>query len=111
MAVPSPSAFAASRRVEPGGLFVWIAAAALAAVACYRYLQQPTFWLDEAFVAVSLRDPTPDLIFAPLRYGQYFPRIYLGAIADSVSFVVRLTPARWRTVDYGPFVERVLAGG
>jgi hypothetical protein len=58
---------------------------------------------------------SPDVaVSASLAYrylGEEVGDIYLGAIADSVSFVVRLTPARWRTVDYGPFVERVLAGG
>lgn len=34
--------------------------------------------------------------------------LYLGAIAETVSRVVRLTPTRWRTVDYGPFVNRLL---
>jgi nitroimidazol reductase NimA-like FMN-containing flavoprotein (pyridoxamine 5'-phosphate oxidase superfamily) len=36
--------------------------------------------------------------------------LYLGAIADTVSRVARLTPTRWRTVDYTPFVERVAGG-
>jgi hypothetical protein len=79
--VSSLSVTSASRRVEPGPLFVWTAAAALAAAACYRYFQQPTFWLDEAFVAVSLRSPSPQVIFAQLEYGQILPRIYLAAIA------------------------------
>lgn len=68
-------------RIDLGGLFVWTAASALVAAACYRYLQQPTFWLDEAFVAVSLRNPSLQVIFGQLEYGQLFPRIYLGAIA------------------------------
>lgn len=46
-----------------------------------RYAHQPTFWLDEAFVAVSLRNPSPRIIFAPLEYSQYFPRLYLSCIA------------------------------
>lgn len=62
-------------------LIIWIAVAAVIAVSVIRYFQTPSFWLDEAFVAVSLRDPTPQTIFAPLRYAQYFPRIYLAAIA------------------------------
>lgn len=79
--MPSLSVTSASRRIKPGPLFVWTAAAALAAAACYRYFQQPTFWLDEAFVAVSLRSPSLQVIFAQLEYGQIFPRIYLAAIA------------------------------
>jgi len=43
------------------------------------------------------------------RYlGPEIGDVYLGATEDTVSRVVRLTPARWRTVDYGPFVDRVL---
>jgi nitroimidazol reductase NimA-like FMN-containing flavoprotein (pyridoxamine 5'-phosphate oxidase superfamily) len=43
------------------------------------------------------------------RYlGSEIGEVYLAAIADTVSRVVRLTPTRWRTVDYGPFVTRVL---
>jgi hypothetical protein len=68
--------------IAPDRLIIWISVAAVIAVSAIRYLQAPSFWLDEAFVAVSLRDPTPASIFAPLRYGQYFPRIYLGAIAE-----------------------------
>lgn len=51
------------------------------AAAVYRYFQAPTFWLDEAFIAVSLRYPSPSKLFAQLEYGQYFPRLYLGLIA------------------------------
>ena len=42
------------------------------------------------------------------RYlGPEIGDLYLGAIADTVSRVARLTPTRWRTVDYTPFVQRV----
>jgi nitroimidazol reductase NimA-like FMN-containing flavoprotein (pyridoxamine 5'-phosphate oxidase superfamily) len=42
------------------------------------------------------------------RYlGPEIGDLYLGATADTVSRVARLTPTRWRTVDYTPFVERV----
>jgi hypothetical protein len=40
--------------------------------------------------------------------GQEIGDIYLAAIAASVSVVVRLTPTRWRTVDYTALVDRVL---
>lgn len=79
MSLPLPTG--SSGRFTSVSLFIWTAAAALTAAAVYRYLQQPTFWLDEAFVAVSLREPSPQSIFAQLEYGQLFPRIYLGAIA------------------------------
>ncbi len=81
MAVSLPVATASSPRFDFGSLFVWAAAGALVAAGCHRYFQQPTFWLDEAFIAVSLRDASPGAIFAQLEYGQLFPRIYLGAIA------------------------------
>ena len=58
-----------------------VVAAALVFAGAVRYGYQPSFWLDEAFVAVSLRHPTARTIFAPLEYGQYFPRIYLSCIA------------------------------
>ena len=61
---------------------ICFSAIAVIAVAVIRYCQAPSFWLDEAFVAVSLRDPSAASIFAPLRYGQYFPRVYLAAIAE-----------------------------
>jgi hypothetical protein len=42
------------------------------------------------------------------RYlGPEIGDLYLEAIADTVSRVARLTPTRWRTVDYAPFVQRV----
>jgi PPOX class probable F420-dependent enzyme len=42
------------------------------------------------------------------RYlGPEIGDLYLGAIADTVSRVARLTPTRWRTVDYTPVVQRV----
>jgi PPOX class probable F420-dependent enzyme len=45
------------------------------------------------------------------RYlGPEIGDIYLRAIAGTVSRVVRLSPTRWRTVDYTPFVDRVLGG-
>lgn len=63
-------------------LIVCLSAIAVIAACVIRYFQSPSFWLDEAFVAVSLRDPSAGSIFAPLRYGQYFPRIYLAAIGE-----------------------------
>jgi hypothetical protein len=68
--------------IAPDRLIIWISVAAVIAAGAIRYFQAPSFWLDEAFVAVSLRDPTPASIFATLSYGQYFPRIYLGVIAE-----------------------------
>lgn len=72
---------AASRDKISSSSIIWIAAALVIAAAAYRYLQAPSFWLDEAFIAVSLRYPSASNIFAQLEYGQYFPRLYLGLIA------------------------------
>jgi hypothetical protein len=41
----------------------------------------PSFWLDEACVAVSLRNPAIERIFSRLEYGLYFPRFYLATLA------------------------------
>jgi hypothetical protein len=62
-------------------LIIYAAAAAIIAAGIIRYAAQASFWLDEAFVAASLREPSLDTIFARLRYGQLFPRTYLAAIA------------------------------
>jgi nitroimidazol reductase NimA-like FMN-containing flavoprotein (pyridoxamine 5'-phosphate oxidase superfamily) len=59
-------------------------------------------------------EPPDGAIDAALAYrylGKELGDVYLGAVEGSVSFVVRLTTARWRTVDYGPFVDRVVAAG
>jgi hypothetical protein len=69
------------RRLTPARLTLGLAAIALIASCLARYWFAPSFWLDEAFVAVSLRDPSPQSIFSPLTYGQFFPRTYLSAIA------------------------------
>lgn len=62
-------------------LIICVCALGVLGACAIRFCYLPSFWLDEAFVAVSLRHPTAESIFAPLRYGQYFPRLYLGAIA------------------------------
>ena len=69
------------RRVTVPQLILGLSGFAVIAACVIRYLSFPSFWLDEAFVAVSLRSPTPRSIFAPLAYSQSFPRIYLSAIA------------------------------
>jgi nitroimidazol reductase NimA-like FMN-containing flavoprotein (pyridoxamine 5'-phosphate oxidase superfamily) len=64
----------------------------------------------EGPVVIEPPDGAVDALLAHRYLGEELGNVYLGAIADSVTLVVRLTPNRWRTVDYGPFVERVLAG-
>ncbi len=65
----------------------------------------------EGPVVIGEPDKAVDAALAYRYLGQEIGDVYLGATADSLTFVVRLTPIRWRTVDYGPFVTRVLAGG
>ena len=69
------------QRLTPSGLILSISASLVIAACIIRYWLAPSFWLDEGFVAVALRDPSPQSIFSPLAYGQFFPRIYLSAIA------------------------------
>lgn len=64
-----------------GDWAILAAGAALLIAGGARYAYQPSFWLDEAFVAASLRNPSPHTIFARLEYGQHYPRIYLLCIA------------------------------
>ncbi|MGH9947970.1 MAG: hypothetical protein ACRD6X_12320 [Pyrinomonadaceae bacterium] len=77
---------------------VWLAAALVIAAGLNRYLYDPTFWLDEAFVSASLRSPTFESIFAPHAYGQFFPRFYFSLLAvfrDTFGYhewVLRLIP-------------------
>lgn len=75
------SALIATQQLRAGDWAILAAAGAILIAGAVRYAPQPTFWLDEAFVAVSLRNPSPHTLFAPLEYSQYFPRIYLSCIA------------------------------
>src|SRR5262249_32139079 len=64
-----------------GKAAVYLSAGALIAYCIVRYLRLSSFWLDEAFVAASLRNPTTNAIFGRLAYAQYFPRLQLACIA------------------------------
>lgn len=75
------SAFKTIQDLRVGDWAILAAAAAVLIAGALRYAHQPAFWLDEAFIAVSLRDPSPGIVFAPLEYGQYFPRLYFSCIA------------------------------
>ncbi len=46
-----------------------------------RFLQFPSFWLDEAWIALQLREPSRQAIFGRLDPGLYFPRLYLSLLA------------------------------
>jgi hypothetical protein len=64
-----------------GQPYVWVFALAVVAVCIIRYAMAPSFWLDEAHVALTLRNPSLDSIFGRLERGFYFPRLYLTSIA------------------------------
>jgi hypothetical protein len=93
-AMPLPT-----RTGKSAPLMIWLAAAAIIAVGAVRYFEQPSFWLDEAFVALSLRSPSIQTIFGPLEAGQLFPRVYLAIIAllrEALGYriwVLRLLPS------------------
>ena len=59
----------------------YLPAAAIIAVCAIRYYQQPSFWFDEAWVALSLRNPQIGNLFGRIGRGLYFPRPYLVLIA------------------------------
>ncbi len=81
-----------------GRRIVWLSLTAIILAGAIRYFHFPAFWLDEAFVAVSLKEFSLQKIFAPLEYGQYFPRLYLmviGALREGLGYhiaVLRLLP-------------------
>jgi hypothetical protein len=64
-----------------GWVAILMSCSALVIDCVVRYAPGHSFWLDEAFVAVNLRSPSLRDVFGPLEYGQYFPRLYLAAIA------------------------------
>ena len=67
-------------RIRPH-MFVAAVAAAVIVAGLIRYVQVPSFWFDEAAVALALRNPSAESIFGPLPYSQYFPRVYLYLVA------------------------------
>ncbi len=82
-----------------GTAIIAAAAALLAGVIFHRYVQDPSFWLDEAFVAVNLKKLPLSALLGPLHFGhQYFPRIPLfliGLVKEVLGYqtwVLRLLP-------------------
>src|SRR5436309_4160422 len=59
-------------------LILLTAAAVMVAVCLARYLKNPSFWLDEAVIAVTLKNPSSSTIFSGALRGVYFPRLYLS---------------------------------
>jgi hypothetical protein len=62
----------------------------------------------EGPAVVGTADDEVERALAYRYLGPEMGDLYLKATAASVSQVVRLTPTRWRTVDYTPFLESVL---
>ena len=62
----------------------------------------------EGPVVVGTGDDEVERLLAHRYLGVEIGDLYLESIQGTVSRVVRLTPNRWRTVDYTPVVERVL---
>ncbi|HND18939.1 MAG TPA: hypothetical protein PLB18_06180 [Acidobacteriota bacterium] len=60
---------------------LWGCTLAVLMAGMWRYFTDASFWLDEAFVASSLRLPSVETLFSRLEYGQQFPRLYLACIA------------------------------
>lgn len=79
-AEPQPAKITPVQRLLDGRLLIWAAAAAVIASGFVRYIKAPSFWLDEAFVAVSIRTRSLSELFAPLDYAQFFPRLYMALI-------------------------------
>lgn len=69
--------------INKTSLILTIVVLLIVGVCFIRYLQNPSFWLDEALVALSLRAPSLSTIFTRLERGLYFPRLYLTCIAGA----------------------------
>ena len=103
---------------EPGGDVVFVFESASEKIKLFEAQGQASLCVQNEgmpYQYVTVEGPavvcdTDDDIQRSLAHRYLGPEIgdlYLGAIADTVSRVARLTPSRWRTVDYTPFVARV----
>ena len=67
-------------------------------IAVVYFIRMPSFWLDEAYVALAVQEPGFSDIFSRMERGHYFPRVYLLMIAGIRNFfgyqfwVLRLLP-------------------
>jgi hypothetical protein len=75
------SSFLFTNRRIINRIIIWTAAILIIASCLLRFFQFPTFWLDEAWVAIALKQPSLQTIFARLEMGMYFPRLYMCVIA------------------------------
>jgi PPOX class probable F420-dependent enzyme len=103
---------------EPGGDVVFVFESASEKIRLLEAAGQASLCVqNEAmpYKYVTVEGPavvgdTDDDVQRTLAHKYLGPEIgdlYLAAIADTVSRVARITPTRWRTVDYTPFVQRV----
>ena len=103
---------------EPGGDVVFVFESASEKVKLFEAEGQASLCVQNEgmpYQYVTVEGPavvcdTDDDVQRSLAHRYLGPEIgdlYLGAITDTVSRVARLTPTRWRTVDYTPFVQRV----
>ncbi len=61
--------------------FVYLASIFVILACVIKFVQLPTFWLDEAWVANAIYQPSLEKIFSRLPNGVVFPRFYLSFIA------------------------------
>ena len=103
---------------EPGGDVVFVFESASEKIKLFEAVGQASLCVQNEgmpYQYVTVEGPavvcdTDDDVQRLLAHRYLGPEIgdlYLGAIADTISRVARLTPTRWRTVDYTPFVQRV----
>jgi PPOX class probable F420-dependent enzyme len=103
---------------EPGGDVVFVFESASEKIRLFEAEGQASLCVQNEgmpYQYVTVEGPavvcdTDDDVQRSLAHRYLGPEIgdlYMGAIADTVSRVARLTPTRWRTVDYTPFVQRV----
>ena len=71
---PTPTATRLSQ------LLAIVGALGIGAVGTARFLQDGSFWIDEASIALNLLHRAPLDLFAALEFNQNFPRLYLLAI-------------------------------
>ncbi|MEE3328793.1 MAG: hypothetical protein VX252_15745 [Myxococcota bacterium] len=67
-----------SRRFENALLIIAILVVGLLGIE--RYLEDSSLWIDEAFIALTVKSASPWDLFGPVGMGHSFPRFYLLSI-------------------------------
>ena len=79
---------------------------------CVQNESMPYMYVTvEGPVVLGATDDDVERLLAHRYLGEEIGDMYLETTASTVSRVVRLTPARWRTVDYTSMVDKVLGAG